>query len=76
MGDEWSIRCDYHTYISLYYKGQEVRCYNNKLEYMENIIKSIEKRTHLKFNEIKIIGNKEDFNGLKFLNHGFRYNWL
>lgn len=46
------------------------------MEYMERIIEKIEKRTQMKFNEIPIAGSKEDFNGLRFLHGGFRYNWL
>lgn len=46
------------------------------MEYMERIIEKIEKRTQMKLNEIPIVGSKEDFNGLRILHGGFRYNWL
>lgn len=72
----WSIRCGSHTYITLYWNDKHIFCLDNDMEYMERIIEKIEKRTQMKFNEIPIVGSKEDFNGLRFLHGGFRYNWL
>lgn len=73
---EWTIECGSHTYVTLRYKSQVVKCYDNDCTYMEDIIASIEKRTKMRFCDIEIIGKKEDFNGLRFLNGGFRYDWL
>jgi len=72
----WSIKCGSHTYITLLWNDKFIFCLDNDMDYMENIIEKIEKRTQMKFNEIPIIGKKEDFNGLRFLSGGFRYNWL
>lgn len=72
----WSMRCGSHTYITLYWNDKFIFCLDNDMHYMENIIEAIEKRTQMKFEEIPIIGSKEDFNGLRFLAGGFKYNWL
>ena len=72
----WSMRCGSHTYITLYWNDKFIFCLDNDMHYMENIIETIEKRTQMKFEEIPIIGSKEDFNGLRFLAGGFKYNWL
>ena len=72
----WSMRCGSHTYITLYWNDKFIFCLDNDMHYMENIIEAIEKRTQMKFNEIPIIGSKEDFNGLRFLAGGFKYNCL
>lgn len=72
----WSMRCGSHTYITLYWNDKFIFCLDNDMYYMENIIEAIEKRTQMKFNEIPIIGSKEDFNGLRFLAGGFKYNWI
>lgn len=72
----WSMRYGSHTYITLYWNDKFIFCLDNDMHYMENIIEAIEKRTQMKFEEIPIIGSKEDFNGLRFLAGGFKYNWL
>lgn len=83
----WSMRCGSHNYISLYYDGNFVRCYDNDLYrenphedeyYTEHIIAAIEKRTGMKIKDIPIIGRIEDFDGLRFLNGGFKKGseWL
>lgn len=83
----FSIECKGHNYINLYYDGKLVHCYDNDLHldnetkdeyYTEHIIKSIEKRTRTKITDIPIIGHVEDFDGMRFLNGGFRKGaeWL
>ena len=74
--NEWSISCGCHTYVTLYYNEKFVKCFDNDMHYMEDIIKAIETRTKMKFQDIPIKGSKEDFNGLRFLNGGFKKNWL
>lgn len=68
----WSIECSGHNYITLYYDGRFVHCYDNDLHfensskdeyYTEHIIASIEKRTKMKITDIPIIGCVEDFDG-------------
>lgn len=70
----WSLRCGGHTYITLYYKGKFVHCYDNDMTYMGSIIEQIEKRTKMKFEEIPIHGKHEDFDGLRFAG-GCRDGW-
>ncbi len=50
----WSMKCDCHTYITLFYDDKFVRCYDNDCYwenentneyYMEHVIAQIEKRT-------------------------------
>ena len=74
----WSIRCSSHTYVTLMYDGKFVICLDNDTQYMELIINYVEKRTQLKFTDIPILGSIEDFDGLRFLNGGFKkgYEWL
>lgn len=83
----WSMNCCSHTYITLFYDDKFIRCYDNdffneneKIDgyYMEHVIAQIEKRTGMKIADIKIIGDVEDFDGLRFLNGGFKKGceWL
>lgn len=83
----WSMRCGNHNYISLYYDGKFVHCYDNDLYrenphedeyYAEHIIAAIEKRAGMRIAEIPIIGSIKDFDGLRFLNGGFKKgaDWL
>lgn len=79
----WSMKCGCHNYITLFYDGKNVRCFDNDNSanneyYAENIIAAIEKRTRMKITEIPIIGNIEDFDGLRFLKGGFKKGaeWL
>lgn len=76
----WSMECSCHTYITLYYDGKFIRCFDNDLYfdnpakdqyYTEHIIAAIEKRTKLKITDIPIIGHIRDFDGLRFLHGGF-----
>lgn len=83
----WSMKCGCHIYITLFYDGKFVHCYDNDCfaeneknndYYMEYVIEKIEKRTGLKITDINIIGDVEDFDGLRFLNGGFKKGceWL
>lgn len=72
MSGTYTIRCSCHTYVTLEWNNKFVRCYDNDMEYMEDIIAAIEKRTHQKFNEIARRGNIQDFDGLRFRNGGFK----
>ena len=73
--------CSSHNYITLMHGDDFIHCYDNNLYsdderkdeyYTEHIIKSIERRTGIKFNDIPIKGKIEDFDGLRFLCGGFR----
>lgn len=75
----WSMKCSCHTYITLYYDGKFMYCFDNDLHsvnllkdeyYVEHIIEAIEKRTQLKVTDIPIIGRIEDFDGMRFLHKG------
>lgn len=83
----WAMRCGCHTYITLYYDGSPVRCYDNDYHddnvvkdeyYTERIIDKIERRTKMKITDIPIIGRIEDFDGMRFLKGGFKKGseWL
>lgn len=72
MNETYTIRCTCHTYVTLEYGGQFVRCYDNDMDYMEGIIEAIEKRTKTRFSDIPRIGLIEDFDGLRFLAGGFK----
>lgn len=75
MKKGYSIKCDCHNYISLYYDGKFIHCYDNSCgddKYMENVIAKIEKRIRMKFVDIPIVGFISDFDGLRFLNGGFK----
>jgi len=75
----YTLKCSHHNYVSLFYDGKFIHCYDNSCgedKYMENVIENIEKRTRMKFDEIPIIGCVDDFNGLRFLNGGFKKDWV
>lgn len=83
----YSMRCSGHNYVSLFYDGKLVHCYDNNLRsdnpryneyYAEDIISKIEKRTRMKITDIPIIGCVDDFDGLRFMNGGFKkgHEWL
>ena len=71
----WSMKCGCHTYVTLFYDGEFVCCYDNSCgedKYMEHVIEKIEKKTRMKFTDIPIIGSTSDFDGLRFLYGGFK----
>lgn len=83
----WSMECSSHTYLTLFYDDKFVHCYDNDRHhddprkdeyYTEHIIDSIEKRTRMKVTDIPIRGSIEDFDGMRFLNGGFKkgHDWL
>lgn len=63
---DWSIRCSYHTYVTLYYKDKQVICLDNDMTYGEDIVDYIEKRTKTPIRNIPINGSKSDFKGIRF----------
>lgn len=70
----YTLRCGGHTYITLEFNGSFIRCYDNDIHYMEEIIYQIEKRTGMKFRDIPIKGTEDDFLGLRFFNGGWKRN--
>lgn len=64
----YSIRCSSHTYITLEYNDKFVFCLDNDMNYMEDIIEKIEKRTGMNINDIPRKSSIESFDGLRFLN--------
>ena len=72
MKDNYTIRCTCHTYVTLEWNGNFIFCLDNDMMYMETIIEKVEKRTGMKFSEIPVEGNDQDFDGLRFLNGGFK----
>lgn len=71
----YTIRCGSHTYITLEYNGKFIFCLDNDVMYAEEMIYNIEKRTGTDFKDIQIKGNKEDFDGLRFFNGGWKRNF-
>lgn len=77
----YSMKCDYHTYITLFRDDKFIRRYDNNLYddnpnkdeyYAEHIIAAIEKRTGMKITDIPIIGHIEDFDEMRFLYGGYK----
>lgn len=71
----YTIRCGGHTYITLEYDEQFIFCLDNDLIYAEEMIYRIEKRAGMNFKDIPIKGYKDDFNGLRFFNGGWKRNF-
>lgn len=69
---EYTIECGGYNYVTLKWNEQFIICYDNHLMYAEEIIHEIEKRTRRNFREIPIKGFKEDFQGLRFFNGGWK----
>lgn len=72
MKDNYTIRCNCHTYVTLEWNDMFVFCLDNDMMYMEDIIEKIEKRTGQMFSQITRKGSIQDFDGLRFLNGGFK----
>lgn len=70
--ENYTIRCDLHTYITLEFNGKSILCLDNDFMYAEAMIRKIEKRTGMNFKDITIKGRKDDFQGLRFLNGGLK----
>lgn len=70
--EEYTIRCDLHTYLTLEFNGKLILCLDNDFMYAEAMISKIEKRTGMNFKDITIKGRKDDFQGLRFLNGGLK----
>lgn len=68
----FTINCGGHNYITLEWNEKFIFCLDNDIMYAEEMIYNIEKRTGLKFRDIKIKGKKEDFSGLRFFNGGWK----
>lgn len=75
MVNGFAIRCGGHNYVTLEWDGKFIFCLDNDMMYAEQIIREIEKRTRMKFRDIPIIGKKEDFQGLRFFNGGWKRNF-
>lgn len=69
---EYTIRCGGHNYITLEWNDKFVFCLDNTELYAEEMIHKIEKRTQMSFSDIPIKGSKEDFQGLRFFNGGWK----
>ena len=72
MENKYTIRCGSHTYITLEFDGRFVTCLDNDFLYAEEMIYQIEKRINMNFQDIPIKGCKEDFQGLRFFNGGWK----
>lgn len=72
MRKGFTIKCTGHIYITLEYDEKFVFCLDNDFMYAEGMIHKIETRTGMKFQDIPIVGRKEDFRGLRFFNGGWK----
>lgn len=70
--DGYTIRCGGHNYITLEWNGKFIFCLDNCMHYAEEMIHDIEKRTGMNFQDIPIKGRKDDFQGLRFFNGGWK----
>ena len=69
---EYTIICGGHNYITLEWNDKFIFCLDNDMMYAEEMIAKIEQRTQMNFSDITIKGNKEDFQGLRFFNGGWK----
>lgn len=69
---EYTIECNNHNFVTLKWNERFIFCFDNYLMYAEEIIYEIEKRARINFREIPIKGVKEDFQGLRFFNGGWK----
>lgn len=68
----YSIRCGGHNYITLEHNDKFIFCLDNDCQYAEEMIHQIQKRTGMKFQDIPVKGSKDDFEGLRFFNGGWK----
>ena len=68
----YTIKCSYHTYITLEFDGKFNFCLDNDMMYAEEMIHRIEKRTHMNFQDIPKDCSNDDFQGLRFFNGGWK----
>lgn len=70
MTNQYTIKCSNHNYITLEWNGKFIFCLDNDMQYAEEMIHDIEKRTGMNFQDIPIKGKKDDFSGLRFFDSG------
>lgn len=70
--DGYTIRCCCHTYVTLEFNGKFIFCLDDGIIRAEEMIYKIEEKTGMDFKDIKIIGDKDDFQGLSFYNGGWK----
>lgn len=67
MDNRYSLKCDGHTYVTLYWDGCFIFCLDNDMLRMEEIIAAVEKRTKMRFQDIRRENsNDQDWDGLRF----------
>lgn len=67
MDKGYSLRCSDHTYVTLSWNGRFIFCLDNDMLRMEEIIAAVEKRTRMKFKDIRReSSDNQDWDGLKF----------
>ena len=71
----FTIRCGGHKYITLEWNEQFIFSLYDDTMYAEEMIHQIEKRTGMNFQDIQIKGCKDDFDGLRFFNGGWKRNF-
>lgn len=67
MDKGYSLRCSGHTYVTLSWNGRFICCLDNDMLRMEEIIAAVEKRTRMKFEDIRRENSdNQDWDGLNF----------
>ena len=78
MDNRYSLKCDGHNYVTLSWDGRFIFCLDNDLLRMEEIISAVEKRTRMRFQDIRRENSGDQaWDGLRF-NSGFKKaaEWL
>ena len=75
----YTIHCGGHNYLTLERDGAFVFCLDNCLMYAEDMIRKVEGETGMDFRDIKILGRRDDFQGLRFRHGGWKrdfWDWF
>ena len=66
MDNRYSLRCDGHIYVTLSWDDRFIFCLDNDMLRMEEIIAAVEKRTKMRFQDIRRENsNDQDWDGLR-----------
>lgn len=67
MDNRYSLRCDGHNYVTLSWDGRFIFCLDNSLFRMEQIIEAVEKRTNMRFQDVRREDSDDSsWDGLRF----------
>lgn len=75
----YTVHCGGHNYLTLECDGAFVFCLDNCLMYAEDMIRKVEGETGMDFRDIRILGRRDDFQGLRFRHGGWKrdfWDWF